>query len=344
MIELGLHKPTEIREKGYSDLILDSLVARAETAAADAGKSAATEAVSGLVARSFAAAKVETASAWQGVLRPYLCSDMARRMIRKGEFVGLVSTDPARIEPVFDYDFDGEIYSVTLSHPKKSITMQNVSRDRVIHARYSADQHQPWIGRSPMEWARSTSVLTGAVEQALADESGSPHGYVMGVAAEVGSRKESGVAGQSFTEKLKVLKGRLLVQPVRSTGPKRSGEELHAVAQWATSRVGFNPPETLISLARQNYEHALSVFGLNPAFFLPTTQVGQREALRSAVHTLFEPLGNLLADALSETLETPVAFDFAPLAGIDHQGRARAVKALVDAGVTLEDALERVVW
>ena len=343
MQELGLSTP-EVRSAGYTDLIVDSLVAAAEGVAADAGKSAAVEAVSGLCSRAFASAKVSAGSTWTPVLRPTLCADMARRMIRQGEYVGMVHTDPPQIEAVFDYDYDGTVYRATLSHPLKSIIMQNVSRQRVIHARYSADSHEPWTGRSATEWARSIAVLTGATEQALADESGSAHGYILGVGAEVGSRKESDTAGLSFTSKIKALSGRLLVQPVRAVGAKRSGEEIHAVQKWMASRIGFEPPEILVTLARQNFEHALATFGMNAAFFLPSNQIGQRESLRTAVHTVIEPLGFLLADALSETLETPVEFSFERLAGIDFQSRARAVAALTASGMDLEEALGKVVW
>ena len=344
MIELGLHNPTEQRAKGFTDLVADALIAAAEGVAQDAGRTAAVEAASGFTARAFAAASVDAAAEWRDVLGASFRADAGRRLIRDGEFVGQVSTNPNGIEATFDYDVaKGGRYRLTFARPETSVTLKEVDPAKVIHARYSADKHQPWIGRSPMAWARSTSELAGNLEQVLADEAGAPHGYILPLAQETGKRQDGVSLEASMTAKLRELRGRLLVQPVRTTST-RSIEDVHAVQKWAAARVGVNPPESIVALARQTFEHTLAAYGLSAALVLPGNQVGQREALRNALHTVVEPIARILEEALTRTLETPVRFDFAPLAGIDVQSRARAVKALVDAGVTLEDALAKVVW
>ena len=66
-----------------------------------------------------------------------------------------------------------------------------------------------------------------------------------------------------------------------------------------------------------------------------------REAIRRFYTSTIEPKSLELAALLSETLEAPVTFSFRSAWAHDLVGRTSALKALVDAGVPLGEALHR---
>ena len=70
-----------------------------------------------------------------------------------------------------------------------------------------------------------------------------------------------------------------------------------------------------------------------------------REALRRLWTLTIQPLGDLIAEELSRVLEVPVALNFGRPSGMaDLAARARAVGALVKAGVEQSDALLLTGW
>lgn len=126
---------------------------------------------------------------------------------------------------------------------------------------------------------------------------------------------------------------------------KKQGAEIHAVQRWSPSRIGADAPESLIRLYEKTFGQTLALHGLSHSPFSESSEAaGQREALRTALHTLLEPLARLAEEELGRVLETEVKFDFGPIAGVDVQSRARSVKAMVDAGVSLDAAMALAGW
>ena len=342
MIELGLNRSSTEKRGTYTDMVIDAISMNAQGAAVNAGKTAAMETIAGFLSRCFAAASVEVAEPFKNALGASTRANIGRRVITAGEYVAMLEVDPPSLREAHDYDYTGR-YRLTFAAPTKSIVIMDVDPAKVIHIKYSDDRFEPWRGIAPLTWARDGARLAGSLEESLADEASTPHGQLLPLGAAAGTRDEAKKVKESFTSKLSRLKGGLMAQAVRDMpGGQQGKPEVHAIQKWATSRVGASPPVELITLHRQAYQGVLAACGISAALFSSdAAPASQREALRTCLHTVVEPIARLVEEELSIKMETPVVFDFRRLAGIDHQGRARAVKALVDAGVPLEDALER---
>ena len=342
--QLNLEPPIETRSLGYTDSIIDALVAGAEGLAADAGRTAALETACGFVARCFASATVQVAEPWQRVLGAAWRANAGRRLIRHGEYVALLRTVPVELEPAFEYDIlPSARYRLTFSRPTSTVTTE-AGKEAVVHVLYGAAEVEPWRGRGPLQFASSAARLQGAVEAQLADEVGNaPFGSILSLVAETG-KEEAETTRNRVTAQLKTLRGRLFVQPSRLTLPTGKQPDLRAQTKnWLQSRIGADPPEQLVNLARQNFENCLAACGLNASLFVPgAAGPAIREMWRLAVRTTIEPLGALLAEELARVLETTVAFDFDRVGSSDSQSKASAVKMLVAAGVQVDEALRRV--
>ncbi len=71
----------------------------------------------------------------------------------------------------------------------------------------------------------------------------------------------------------------------------------------------------------------------------------QREALRRFWTLTVHPLADLISEELTRVLERPVSLAIGQSAGVaDVAGRARSVKALMEAGIDKAEAMRRVGW
>ena len=177
----------EYRDATFTDLFVGSLVAAASgSGTRAASRTAALETCASTWARALASAEVEPLTAATTAVDAAFLADVGRRLIRSGDCVYLIEVRPAgvRLVPAVDWDVRGGYdpatwrYRVSLSGPD-STTTRTVSADGVIHLRWAAAPRQPWRGLSPLQWASETGRLSGALEEALADESGGPRGHVL---------------------------------------------------------------------------------------------------------------------------------------------------------------------
>ena len=60
-----------------------------------------------------------------------------------------------------------------------------------MHIRYAVDPARPWLGISPLGWARATGKLAANLEQRLGEESGAPVGSILPVPADGGDDPEA---------------------------------------------------------------------------------------------------------------------------------------------------------
>ena len=103
----------------------------------------------------------------------------------------------------------------------------------------------------------------------------------------------------------------------------------------------------LVTLRQHVESSVLACFGV-PAPLGPqgvNDGTAQREALRRFWTLTVQPLADLIAEELERVLERPVTLAIGQSAGVaDVAGRARAFKALTDAGVDRAEAMRRVGW
>ena len=178
-------------DSSYTQALIQLLTSRASgQAAAIPNATGALEAAAGLVGRAFATAVVETESMpVKAALTPACLAMAGRALIRRGEIVFFIDTSTGMINllPCQSHDVDGGPrpdsweYRCTVSGPDRTHTYLMTPAASVVHLTYALDPETPWRGIGPLQAAQLTGRLAAEVLAALADESGSDRGQLLGV-------------------------------------------------------------------------------------------------------------------------------------------------------------------
>ncbi len=97
---------------------------------------------------------------------------------------------------------------------------------------------------------------------------------------------------------------------------------------------------SMIDLRREAETSVLAACGVPAGLVLDRDGTASREAVRRFYMTAVQPRANLLADELSEKLETPVSFSFRSAWAHDLVGRVTALKGMIEAGIPLAEAMQ----
>ena len=343
--------PWQKVEKRESQPFTDAIVAAIEaqaggTSAGDPGAIAALETAAGLYARAFAAATVKPESA-RRIITPSFLALVARNLIRRGESVHLLDVQEGVLTatPVGSWDLRGgpsrESWWVRadIFGPSGNET-RFVPHDAVIHCQYAVDPARPWHGISPLQWARATGTLAANLELRLGQETGASQGFFLPIPADGGddSADEADDPMRSLKADIRNGQGRTLL--VESTtggwGDGPSGSPLH---DFKVHRYGADPPAALGALRNDASMAVMSACGVPPDLFEVSTSQGQREAFRRWLTTACQPLGDLVAQELSDKLELDVNLSFDSLYAHDLVGRSQSFQRLVAGGVSVNEAL-----
>ena len=178
----------EDRQSGgipFSDAVAEAIVAAASgTVPADPTAIAAVEAAAGLYARCFAGAEVRGGA--QDAITPQARALIARDLIRRGESLHLIRVRAGRVTllPAGSWDVRGPweedrwFYRLDLFGPSGNTT-KLVPAAQVVHSRYAVDPARPWLGISPLQWARTTGTLAANLEARLSEEAGGTVAHVL---------------------------------------------------------------------------------------------------------------------------------------------------------------------
>ena len=71
-------------------------------------------------------------------------------------------------------------YRLDLFGPSGNVT-RFVAGRAVVHARYAVDPARPWLGISPLQWARATGTLAANLKTRLGEETGGAVAHVLPV-------------------------------------------------------------------------------------------------------------------------------------------------------------------
>ena len=175
---------TEKRDSGgtYSDAVLRLLEQQAAGTAASTTSTAAVEAASGLLARSFASARVDAPEWAVSAVSGEFLSQVGRDLVRRGQSMHVIRVNSAgmvRLIPASSWHFEGSDdpdtwrVRVSTSGPSTSVT-RNIPYTGVVFIRWGSEASTPYTGVSPMSWASSTARLQSEVERALGDEASGP--------------------------------------------------------------------------------------------------------------------------------------------------------------------------
>ena len=338
-------------ERRASLAYTDAITAAFEAAAlgqSAIGETAAVEAAASCYARGFAAATVENASdAISRAISPTVLASIGRDLVRRGESVWLIETGAfgLRLRRVGAWDVRGGSLEsswtvrVTTYGPSGSET-RIVPYAAVVHCRYATDPSRPWHGIGPVAWAGSSARLhAGAVGALAADMSALPASVVpMPPGENTDDEDEDPLA--PLKARLVGAKGRSLL--VESTRGAFGGDHRDAPRDdWTQKRLGPNPPETLADVHDRSAHAILAACGVDPVLVGWTRGDGTlaREAYRRFDRLGLQPVARTVADELRAKLDAPaLSLSFDSLRASDFAGVARAFKAMVEAGVSVDAA------
>ena len=330
-------------ERARADTLADAVaVFNSQEPPGDVATVAALEAAAGTIGRAFAIAKVKPSDASLATsLRGRALASIGRELIRTGDVVFDVAT--RQFATSYEVsggsaDEDSWAYRFNLTVPDGSLEVVRRG-DEVYHFRY-ASQPDSVRGVGPLSAAAVTGSLAVIVEKRLEQEhhqasvSVLPFTEPMGAASGTANAKALGAAlGES-----KLRKGQLVA--VKSQ-LDRQGYGRSSSDDWSAKRLGANTPATTLELRRDITESVLAACGI-PATLYTSAGGGLREAWRAVLHGAILPLARIVEEEVrrkSGPLMPNFALDFSELQASDIQGRARALKSMIDAGVELERAL-----
>ena len=326
----------------YTDAVVQAILSRAGgKALAIPASAACVEMATGFVCRAFQAAELKrTTPTVEAALDPACRGLIGRTMLRNGEalFLIRVTSGMIRLLPVEsstvtgDPDPDSWLYELTAGGPSGTKTYTDVPPESVLHFRYAFDPSRPWEGVGPLQAATLAGKLAGNLSGALANESGTPHGYLLPL-----PKDGQDASLTDLRDDLGKADGGLYTVETLSNS-MRDGQG-KGPAGWESKRIGANVPPALVQLHECATREVLSMFGISPALFGSSDGTSAREALRAALHTLIQPLARTVENELRRKLDSPeLTLDFSALSASDIAGRARAFQSLVGAGATLQDA------
>ena len=362
MIALGIAggPAPEVRADATA-LAIDAILTAATAASVQTWAAGAVECAAGLWARGLATADVPDGAP----VGPSWLAEAGRDLARHGEAVYLLDVAPRgrlRLLRATSVDVWGDgpdpagwWYRLTVAGPHSTRTV-TAPAAAVVHVRYATERHAPARGLSPLRYASLTGTLTASLEQSLGWEAAGPvanlialpEGFNAQPPADDGTQTghDAPTPGDGLAEAIRTAKGRTLL-PETTAGSYGDSTARAPRRDWEPARLGAAPPMGLVTLRQHVESSVLACFGV-PAPLGPmgvTDGTAMREALRRFWTLTVQPLADVIAEELARVLERPAPLTIGRAAGTaDVASRARAVKALTDAGVERAEAMRRVGW
>ena len=329
----------EKRQSSYTDALVQVIVGNAGgDSLAVPGATAALESASGVVSRAFAASEVDGPPAVQAALTPSMLAMVGRELLRRGELVLAIDSELGELllHPCESIDVKGGYdsrtwrYRLNLPGPSETESRENVSASSVLHFRYSSDASKPWIGIGPLQSATLAGRLSAAVVGALADELGTPRGYLLPMPRTDGAD----TTVEKLRADLKTMKGGLsLVESMTEQWSAQSGSSTRAMDNWSAKRIGASPPDALVQVAEVASREVWAACGISPSLFSAGDGTASREAWRQLLFGVIAPLGRMVSAELSMKFGERITLSWNELRASDLSGRARAFQSMVGAGM-----------
>ena len=342
-------QPERRESMPFTDAFVSAIAAQSGGEIASASATAAIEAAAGLVSRVFSTATV-TAPTWaMDAVNGDFLALVARDLLRRGESLHLIEVEENCVQllPLGSWDIRGGpspatwVYRGDLFGPSGNVT-RFVSGAQIVHARYAVDPARPYIGISPIGWARLTGRLHAELETALGDEASGTRGHVITLpddpAAPDDENDTDPLAGLKAT--IAGLRGRTAL--VETTAGNWGADRMDRPREdFKPTRIGASPPDALATLRSDSGQAILAALGCPIALFDDSTGTGKREAWRQFYASTIKPLARIIERECSAKLGGRVSLGFDDAAFEDRIGRANIATRLAGIdGVDAERALE----
>ena len=340
--------PLEKRENSpFTDAVIQGILnATTPTQPGDAHAIGALETAAAIWSRGFAAATVTPMNRATASITPSVLAIIGRELVRRGQAVFAIKmvNGVVVLVPIGTWDTRGPwsesdwTYRVDMFGASEHET-ELLPSAGVVDLRYSVDPATPWVGQSPLSWARLTAQLAANSEARLGEELSAPVGQLLPVPAP-GAAEGDDDPLAALKGDLKKLRGNVALVETTAAGfgEGRSGAPQ---SDWVSRRMGGNPPAGVVEVYGMSAKAVLNACGVPVALASDADGTSQRESWRRFAMGSLEPTARMVAEELGRKLDTPdLSFDFGSLWAHDLAGRGQFVKGMVAAGVPLEKALE----
>ena len=306
---------------------------------AHASRIAVVEACINLITNCFRQSTIEPART-ESFLRKEVLASMVRRMLTQGESLAVMEMEDNElvIYQSVGWDISGNgsnpnkwNYHVQVTTPSGERSIKTLGSG-VIHFRYVSEPENPYIGYSPLFLMQKTAGTMYELDSRFDEESQTSVGQILSMTQEAG-KADSMDEWLHHYQYLNDMKGGIFVE--------RQNRERGSMQSFA-GRTRVGPEFSLNQVYLRDRMHAdiASAFGVPVELLIADGEgTATREAFRRFVLTCIQPMASNLAEELSMKLEYSVRFSFDSLRSADLQGIARAIKALVDSGKSLDEAM-----
>lgn len=317
------------QQSTYESLILDYLT---DFVQGDVGNAltAGEEIIAGIWARAVGSARITPDNPVTRLISTEVLQSIGRSFILDGESLWTLDLGRMRLMQSSHWDVYGTTadplewtYRLDLQAPDAQITREEMAAG-VLHFRHAPRPEQPWVGVSPLAAAETTRQLLRQLESKLIEEVNTTVGQVIPVPS---TQNTAPLQAQ-----LRELKGKVVLVPSTASG-WGEGRQAAPARDWQKTRLGGDPPSTLIDLRQKVMMSLATAAGIPSAILGGDSDSGNREAWRQFLHGTIQPIGAILQEELRLKLDPMIKIDFERLFASDVQGRARAFGSLVQAGM-----------
>ena len=337
----------ETRSSGYTDQILQQLVAQASGGGLAAAAEAGVQQAAGAIARMMSLADVEGPAAQ--LLTPSVLSEVCFDLTRRGESLWKFDVDErgqpdllrASVSTVYGTARRREwTYNLTISGPTSTASLYAVAAE-VVHVRVNAPPERRWRGVAPLSQAAATGALAQGLSRSLGQELSTA---VITILSQ--PQGQSGENSKTLAATLSDPSQHRLSLPETTSGGAGAGRSSAPQTDWLPRKVQPQPHEMMIELYRTIQLQVAAICGLPLALANPDAAgPAQREGWRQLLVGTVQPFARLLEEELSRVLESDVRLKHHQAGAIDAAARARAAKGLVESEVTDKaTALKLVGW
>ena len=328
---------------GYTEIIGRLIESQASGAAQQASATAAVEAAAGLLSRSLSSAIVEGPAELAEAVTPRVLAQIGRDLVRVGESLHVIRMNAGRLAliPCSTWYFEGDadpatwVCTATAYGPSGSATWR-MPWSSVIFMSWGSPAARPYHGLSPAIWAADSARLNANVERSLADETAGPVAQILPIPADGGDDSDDDPLA-SLRKDIRDARGAaMLVETV--AGGWGEGKSSAPQRDWQASRLGPQPTDAMVELARDSFARVLASCGCSPSLFDDSDGTSKRESSRQFHLGVVRPFALQLETELTEKLCEPIRLTF-DLYNVDLAGRAAAFQKLVAGGVAVNEAL-----
>ncbi len=331
-----------IERRSYTNSLVSAAYNAATATAASAAGSAAVEAVGGLLARTLSCARVDGPAWARAAVSPTWLAQVARELVRFGAHLSVIELhgDGMDLQAAGHWHWNGPVSerdwwaTVSLYGPTDNRTVR-VPREGAVFLQWARLGIQPHIGLSAARLAEYAAKAAAESERAIGDEMAGPLRHFLTLPDGVDVESEQTAKLRADIDKA-ADRGRALLVETTQGG---FGDVANRPARdWVASRLGPNPPETVVRLAEGAFARLLAAGGASVSLFSDADGTAQREALRRFHLFTVLPALKLIERELQAQVDGGIRLTVDHY-GADLAGRAATFKKLVEGGMALPDAV-----